>query len=157
VTFPAKLGAPASIQLPKLQSWTESADAGVKYFSGTATYTRTLQAPRAWFTPGAKLLLDLGRVGDIAEVAVNGKSLGTFWKPPYLVDVTGALRPGANQLEIRVTNEWTNRIAGDRAAPEGQKVLSGGPPSFGGPGRRLPLPESGLMGPVEVRRVKSEE
>jgi hypothetical protein len=151
VTFPPKLGAPASIQLPKLQSWTESADAGVKYFSGTATYTRTLQAPRGWFTPGAKLLLDLGRVGDIAEVRVNGKSLGTLWKPPYTVDVTSALRPGANQLEIRVTNEWTNRIAGDRAAPAGQKVLSGGPPAFGGPGRPQPLPESGLMGPVEVR------
>jgi hypothetical protein len=120
VAFPAGLGAPASIQLPKLESWTENADAGVKYFSGTATYTRSLQAPRAWFRPGAKILLDLGEVGDLAEVTVNGKSLGTLWKPPYAVDVTSALRAGANQLEIRVTNEWTNRIAGDRVAPEGQ-------------------------------------
>jgi hypothetical protein len=149
VSFPEGLGAPASIQMPQLASWTESAVDGVKYFSGTATYTRTLQAPRSWFRPGGKLLLDLGRVGDLARVSVNGKDLGIVWKPPFAVDVTDALKPGTNRLEIRVTNEWTNRIAGDRAAPEGERVLGGAPGrAFGRP---QPLPESGLLGPVQVK------
>ena len=123
-------------------------DFDAKTISGTATYTRTLQAPRAWFTPGAKILLDLGRVGDIAEVTVNGKSLGTLWKPPYTVDVTSALRPGANQLEIRVTNEWTNRLAGDRAAQPVDRVLSAGETPFRGGPREPEI--SGLLGPVQI-------
>jgi hypothetical protein len=101
--------------------------------------------------------LDLGRVGDIAEVAVNGRSLGQLWTPPYRVDVTDALRPGENRLEIKVTNQWTNRIAGDRAAPAERKVLdpsasaapARGGGGFGGGGA---LAESGLLGPVTLLR-----
>lgn len=60
---------------------------------------------------------DLGSARDVLEVTVNRQSLGTLWKPPYQVDVTSALKSGENQLEIKVTNEWTNRQIGDRAAP----------------------------------------
>ena len=154
VSFPEKFGAPASIELAKLESLTVSPDAGVKYFSGTATYTKTVNAPREWFRAGAATLLDLGRVGDIAEVSINGHAFGQLWKAPYRVDVTNALQPGENQIEIKVTNEWTNRIAGDRAAPAGAKILAEPPPartsgggSFGGP---VTLPESGLIGPVTI-------
>ena len=146
-SFPSNLGAPAKITLAKLESWTANRDEGVQYFSGTATYWKTVQAPRAWFRPGEKILLNLGTVGDLAEVSVNGKALGMVWKAPYLVDVTGALKPGANQLEIKVTNEWTNRLIGDRLAPAGKKVLASGPPA-GGFGAPATLSESGLLGPV---------
>ena len=61
---------------------------------------------------------------DPAQVSVNGKALGTLWKPPYQSDVTGVLKPGANQLEIEVTNEWTNRLIGDRLAPPEKRVLA---------------------------------
>jgi hypothetical protein len=149
VNFPPNLGAPKKIQFDKLESWTVSADEGVKYFSGTATYTKTIQAPQSWFQAGAKILLDLGMVMDIAEVSVNGASLGTLWKVRYQVDVTNALKPGENQLEIKVTNEWTNRLIGDRAAPPDKKVLAGGP-RIGGFGGSPPLAESGLLGPVTV-------
>ncbi len=157
ITFPPNLGAPEKVQLAKLESWTANADEGVKYFSGTATYTKTIQAPPSWFRTGAKLSLDLGKVSDIAEVSLNGKTLGTLWKEPYQVDATGALKPGANQLEIKVTNQWTNRIAGDRAAPADKKVLSGGG-GFGGFGfgrRGQILPESGLLGPVTLNSTIS--
>ena len=107
-----------------------------------------MQMPASWFTPGNKLILDLGDVGDIAEVSVNGKSLGTLWKPPYRIDATSALRAGANQLEIKVTNEWSNRIAGD--ARGGQRVLSGGGGGRGGRGGGRGLAPSGLIGPVTV-------
>jgi len=132
LSFQPNLGAPAKIQLAKLESWTDNSQDGVKYFSGTATYTRTLQAPQSWFHPGAKILLDLGTVMDLAEVSVNGKSLGILWKVPYKIDVTTALKPGINQLEIKVTNEWSNRQIGDRLLPEGKRILSPGPPARGG-------------------------
>jgi hypothetical protein len=77
VSFPPNFGAPAHIQLAKLEPWTVNPDDGVKYFSGTATYTKAVEAPQTWFRPGAKLLLDLGTVKDLAEVSVNGKALGT--------------------------------------------------------------------------------
>jgi hypothetical protein len=153
VSFPPNLGAPAKIQLAKLEAWTVNPDDGVKYFSGTATYTKAVEAPQNWFRPDAKLLLDLGTVKDLAEVSVNGKALGTLWKPPYQVDATGALRPGANQLEIKVTNQWTNRQMGDRLGPPEKRVL---PPVGGfmmaGGGRGGPQTpaESGLIGPVTL-------
>lgn len=152
VSFPANLGAPPKIQLAKLESWTANADEGVKYFSGTATYTAPLLALASWFHWGGKLVLDLGTVKDLAEVSVNGKSLGILWKPPYRVDVTGVLKTGANRLEIKVTNQWTNRQIGDRLAPAENRVLAWASmpgPGGRGLGNRQPL-DSGLMGPVRV-------
>jgi len=150
--FPSGLGAPLSITLATLAPWSASADSGVKYFSGTASYTRTITAPSSWFRRGRTLLLSLGEVRDMAEVVVNGTTLPLLWKAPFEVDVTRALRPGVNRVEIRVTNEWTNRILGDRAAPESKRVLSPAPPPFG---RAPALPTSGLLGPVTIISVDS--
>jgi len=151
VAFPRDLGAPPRVRLSALEPWTANADEGVKYFSGTATYTKTIQASRDWFTPERAVFLDLGRVGDIAQVSVNGRALGQLWKAPYRIDVSAALRPGDNRLDISVTNQWTNRIAGDRLLPADKKIL--GPPAaerrgVGGPAA---LPESGLIGPVTIQ------
>ena len=44
VSFQPGRGAPASVTLDKLTSWSDSQDKGVKYFSGTGTYTKTIQA-----------------------------------------------------------------------------------------------------------------
>lgn len=149
VSFPPNLGAPEKIQMEKLQSWTQSGVEGVKYFSGTATYRKTFNASKSWFKNDAKLLLALGEVNDLAEVIVNGKTVEIAWKPPFEIDVTAALKKGKNQLEIKVTNGWTNRIIGDHAGPTDKNVLPGssairffGPPP--------PLVESGLLGPVRV-------
>ena len=154
LSFPANWGAPASVQMQQLTSWTESSDPGVKYFSGTATYTKTVQAPASWFKPGQHIWIDLGKVRDIAEVKVNGKPAGLTWAPPYRVDVSAALKPGANRLEVNVTNEWTNRLMGDRLVPAGKRVLTpagapGAPAAQTGvfPGPQAP-PESGLLGDV---------
>jgi hypothetical protein len=102
-----------------------------------------------WFHDGMRMILDLGRAGDIAEVAVNGRNLGIVWKAPWQIDVSDALKPGENRLEIKVTNEWTNRLIGDRALPPEKRVLSDpGPASGGREPPPQPLPESGLIGPV---------
>lgn len=153
VTFPPNWGAPASVEMPDLASWTASADPGVKYFSGTATYSKTIRADRSWFRPGQQVFLVLDKVRDIAEVSVNGKPVGLVWAPPYRLNVTADLKPGANEIEIKVTNEWTNRIVGDRLAPPEKSVLpQAGPTSRGGGaffGPREPA-ESGLLGGVRL-------
>jgi len=146
VTFPANLGAPPNIALPKLESWTANADEGVKYFSGTAIYTKTVQVDRRRVRPDERILLNLGSVNDLAEVSVNGQSFGILWKAPYEVDISRALKPGTNQLVIKVTNEWTNRLIGDRLAPA-KRVLTESPPPFGPPPT---LAQSGLLGPVTL-------
>ncbi|HEU4391029.1 MAG TPA: glycosyl hydrolase, partial [Blastocatellia bacterium] len=153
VRFPPNLGAPAMIQITNLESWTANGDEGVKYFSGTATYTKTINAPRSWFRPGARLIIDLGVVRDIAELSVNGNALGILWKAPYRVDATAALKPGTNRLEIKVTNEWTNRLTGDRSVPADKRVLPASGPPRAGPGPPQTLVESGLLGPVRVADI----
>jgi hypothetical protein len=154
IAFQPHLGAPSSIQLSKLTSWTESSAPGVKYFSGTGTYSTTFTASAEMLRqkPGARIVLHFDNVRDIAAVKVNGKSAGSTWAPPYEIDVTDTIRPGINKLEIAVTNEWTNRIIGDRELPVEQRILSGVPPPFR-PGPPAPLPESGLIGNVTLLRI----
>jgi hypothetical protein len=150
VTFPPNFGAPPKIQMDDLASWTTNSDAGVKYFSGTATYTKTLSVPQTWLQPGAKILLDLGDARDLAEVAVNGTSLGILWKQPYEVDITSAVKPGDNLLEIKVTNEWTNRIIGDGIVPADKRVFAAdtGRGGFGGGAARGAAGRGGRGGPA---------
>jgi hypothetical protein len=101
---------------------------------------------------GRRIYLDLGKVRDIAEVSVNGKPAGMTWAPPYRVDVTEALKPGVNRLEIKVTNEWTNRQLGDRLDPAHQ-ILDEPPLAARGDGFGPPPSapvESGLLGEVTL-------
>ena len=117
VSFPPNLGAPGKITMPRLMSLHKRSEPGIKYFSGTATYSKKIRV-----SPGAKasnkrLFLDLGWVEVMAEVRLNGRDLGTLWKAPYRLDITDAARVGENDLEIRVTNLWPNRLIGDEHLP----------------------------------------
>ncbi len=118
LNFPPNRGAPATVTLDKLISWTDHADSGVKYCSGTATYVKEVEIPAAMIGGEHQLWLDLGQVKNIAEVSVNGKPLGILWKPPFREDITGAVKPGKNKLEIKVTNLWPNRLIGDEQFPD---------------------------------------
>jgi hypothetical protein len=152
VSFEPDRGAPPSITLNTLASWPDSADMGVKYFSGTGTYTRTIQAPREWFKTGAHLWIDLGDVKNLAEVLVNGKSLGVVWHSPYRVDATSTLKPGANEVVIKVTNAWVNRLIGDQQ-PGATKYTYADVTPYKADSPLLP---SGLLGPVAVVRSAAE-
>ncbi|MDR3689111.1 MAG: glycosyl hydrolase [Fimbriimonas sp.] len=116
--FPPGLGAPKHVVLPSLISWSESKSAGVRYFSGTATYHKTFDCPADRIGAKARTVLDLGAVGVIAEVKLNGQNVGLLWRAPYQVDVTGKIRPGKNELTLQVTNLWPNRMIGDESLPE---------------------------------------
>jgi hypothetical protein len=153
--FPSGWGAPAEVEVDTLGSWTESPQPGVRHFSGTGAYTRTLDVPADWLRPERRVLLDLGDVREIAEVEVNGQELGILWTPPFRADVTDALRAGENQLEVRITNLWSNRMIGDQELPPEERFTwttfnpyDRGLP-FGG-GREPVLLESGLLGPVTL-------
>ncbi len=118
LTFPPKLGASEKVTLEKLISWSDHPDSGVKYFSGTATYHKTFDVPPAMLGAGKKVYLDLGRVEVLAGVKVNGKDLGVLWKRPYTVEISSAVKPGKNDLEITATNLWPNRMIGDEQLPD---------------------------------------
>ena len=152
VSFEPNRGAPASISLDNLASWSENQDSGVKYFSGAGTYTKTVDAPKDWFKPGAHLWLDLGEVKNLADVTVNGKPLGTVWHSPYRVDATGALKPGANQVTVKVINAWVNRLIGDQQ-PNATKYTFTVIHPYKATSKLL---SSGLLGPVQVVRSAAE-
>jgi len=148
VTFQDGRGAPAAHDVTGPGSWTDSHVAGVKYFSGTATYKTTWTPAPGTLAAGERVMLDLGDVREIADVRVNGRPVATLWKAPYAVDVTKVLRPGANAIEVQVTNLWVNRLIGD--AQEGaEKVTFTVNPPYNA---NAPLRPSGLLGPVRIVR-----
>lgn len=153
LSFPQGLGAPTSTTLTRLASWTESDNPGIRYFSGTADYTTTITVQPEWLTSGTRLLLDLGSVKDVAEISVNGQSFGILWKPPYQIDVTDHVRPGENQLSIKVTNQWHNRRIGDALAPEKDRITRTNTtlPDT----KAVNLMPSGLLGPVMLIEKRS--
>jgi beta-galactosidase/beta-glucuronidase len=148
VSFQPDRGAPASITMDHLSDWSQSADSGVKYFSGVGTYTKTVQASPDWFRKGARLWLDLGDVKNLAVVSVNGKEVGETWHAPYRVDVTSALKRGANEITIKVVNAWVNRLIGDEQ-PGAKKLTFADVKPYKADS---PLVPSGLLGPVTVVR-----
>jgi len=150
VRFQPSRGAPDHVTLDKLISWPDHPDAGIKYFSGIGTYVKTVHAPDAWFDAGTRLWLDLGDVKNLAEVTLNGHPLGVVWKAPYRVEITGALKPGDNALEVRVINAWVNRMIGDRQ-PGGAKITFTRPEFYK---TDSPLLPSGLLGPVQVVQLR---
>jgi len=125
----------------------------VKYFSGTATYSKSINIPADAIKPGARLWLDLGDVKDLASVTVNGHDLGVLWKVPYKVDITEAVSAGANQLSIKVTNLWVNRMIGDQQPGALRKYTFA---DFTPYKADSPLLRSGLLGPVRFYSVSAQ-
>ena len=150
VRFPPDRGAPESIVLDRLVDWSTHSDPGVRHFSGIATYATRFEA-----SPGpGRLFLDLGQVAVMARVKVNGRPVGTAWVAPFRLDITPAVQPGTNALEVEVANLWPNRLIGDRALPEDQRVTW----TTWNPYRsNTPLLQSGLLGPVTIMEAKSTD
>ncbi|MBZ5543277.1 MAG: hypothetical protein LAO07_06300, partial [Acidobacteriia bacterium] len=134
--------------LESLVSWTRFPELELCDFSGTGSYRAEFVLPGSDFSPGLRLVLELGEGYDIAEVWVNGKATGVAWKRPYEVDITAAARVGTNKLEIRVTNRLINRMRVKNPTEADR------PPAMSPQMLRDYLPEpviSGLIGPVRVR------
>lgn len=152
--FAERLAKPITMTQRELVSWTELTQPELKYFSGTAVYHTT-------FVLGSReldrLLLDLGEVHDLAQVRVNGRFVGTLWKPPFVADITRVARAGTNTLEIEVTNTWNNRLIGDDGKTGAERTTYVFPMLRKGkswlPHGDAMLAPAGLLGPVRIRPV----
>jgi hypothetical protein len=175
VAFPEGWGAPRETAFDTLTSWTESQDDNIRLFSGTATYRKNIDVP-ASLADQDRIFLELGDLAEIAEVQLNGKPLGVVWLPPFRIEATGAVRAGANELEIRVANLWANRFNGDSLLPESERYtrsnldrIQTDPTSDSSYGRvprgkdrpvyteLPPLMKSGLFGPVRLIAPRQAE
>jgi len=143
VTFSPEYGGPGTVTFDALADWTTRPEPGIRHYSGTAVYRTAFTAPAA----SGPVYLDLGSLTSLARVRLNGREVGTVWCAPWRLDVSSALRKGANELEIEVTNTWLNRILGDRANPSAPPIA---PTSATISQHAKPIP-AGLFGPVQLR------
>jgi hypothetical protein len=120
VSFTPGWGAPERITFMDLIQWNNHPDKGIKYYSGTGTYQKifNLSAEQA----ESPVRLQLGKVFNIARVRMNGKDMGVVWTAPWTVDLSEAIKPGENELEIEIANCWINRLIGDAGLPESKRV-----------------------------------
>ena len=143
------LDAPAGTREWKaLASLTESDEPAVKYFSGTATYKNSFKLSRKNLP--VALSIDLGQVGQMADVYINGEHVAFLWKAPYKATFEGGLKPGKNTIEVKVVNTWVNRLIGD--AQPGVEGHSFTPVPFYQ--ADSPLLPAGLMGPVRLEMLR---
>ncbi len=117
VRFAPGMGAPAEVEFPKLVSWTDRPEKGIRYYSGIAVYQREANIPSSLLARGGKIILDLGQVKNLARVTVNGTAFPELWKPPFTCDITQAVKPGMNKVSVEVVNVWANRLIGDELEP----------------------------------------
>lgn len=153
VSFDPRWGGPESVEFADLTDWTKRPEDGIRFYSGTATYRRTFDLPEPLPSDGRRLVLDLGVVKQLAEVRLNGHKLGVLWAAPFRVDVSEAIRPTGNALEIEVVNFWPNRVIGDQSLPEDKRLTRTNVRKLT---KDTPLIESGLLGPVQILTAAQE-
>lgn len=125
--------------------WTSSAIPGIKYFSGEATYSKEIfLAPKS--TTFGQLVLDLGAVRELAEVSIDGKTVGAAWHAPFRVTLPPNSSSGRHRLDIKVVNLWVNRLIGDKQ-PNATAVAFAPQSPYAADSPLLP---SGLLGPVRI-------
>jgi len=162
-------GTGGKVVFEQLEDWTQRPEEAIKYYSGLATYRTTFQAPLE--EPRAAVFLDLGTVKNVARVRLNGRELGVVWTAPWRAEISGACKPGANELEIEVANLWPNRLIGDATLPSDRRrtvtnvrtydALTSG--TYGcqqceerkRTGKPAELVSSGLLGPVRIEQSRS--
>ena len=156
VAFDPKWGGPKSMRFEELYDWTHCEVAGIKYYSGLATYSKTFNLPQSAIQvrssggasrPQSAIYLDLGVVKNLARVRLNGPELGVVWTAPWRVEITAAVKPRDNHLEIDVVNLWPNRLIGDAAQPPERRFTKTNVPGIR---PDWPLFSSGLLGPVRL-------
>jgi hypothetical protein len=156
VPAPRELAGPWEVQFAsekatfdKLEDWTTRPEETIRHYSGKAVYRMAFESPIA--NRQSLIFLDLGNVHDLATVRLNGQTLRTLWLAPWRVDITGAIKPGRNELEIEIVNAWNNRLVGDRALPADKRqtfLAKDTPP------KNAPLLPAGLLGPVTLQTAE---
>jgi len=158
LSFPENWGAPSSVQLDNLISWIDHENKGINHFSGTATYTNSFNISKESLGDDKSIYIDLGEVLDVAEVFVNNKPVGILWTKPFKLNLKDYVQEGKNQIEIKVTNMWINRLTGDMNLPVEEKFCKTNRPyilegsEMGDETFRIQ--DAGLLGPVTINEAK---
>jgi hypothetical protein len=169
---------PAPVEMPVLRDWTTYGSDGdadsmsIRYFSGTAIYRTAIAGNGERGMGNGNCKLSVGRVpSGLAHVFVNGIDCGVVWCAPWEVDISSAVRQGENDIEIRYTNNWHNRLVGDCFLAPQDRVTKSSlhywtkarsksdpgrlhlelPTVYSGPSISDPLQPSGIVGPVYVK------
>jgi len=174
LAFDTTWGGPEKIVFDKLYDWSERPEDGIKHYSGIAVYRKTFDMP-ANTKPDEKSVyyLDFGILKNIGRIKFNGKDLGIIWTSPWQVNITDVLKRKGNLVEVEVANLWINRLIGDESQPwdgvqngKWPEWLINGTPRIS---KRYtftthhfykkddPLAESGLIGPVTVKKVSKSQ
>ena len=76
-------------------------------------------------------MIDLGDVGETAQLWVNGIDCGALVSAPFRFNVSKALNDGENEIRVEVMSNLAYREMDDIS-------------------RTLPLPPTGIVGPVKI-------
>jgi hypothetical protein len=137
-----KFGPLEPLTLNTLTSWTELPNEKAKYYSGTAVYKTKFNLEEI---PEGELYINLGDVGVMAEIKINGQDIGGVWIHPFRLNTKNTIKTGENSLEIEVVNLWRNRIVGDKALALEERFAW---TIFDDADGKEKLQPSGLLGPV---------
>jgi len=147
VAFDPKWGGPEHITFAQLEDWSKRPEAGIRNYSGNASYRTVFDCDSV--DANMRAFLSLGSVANIASIKLNGRDLGVVWCLPWRMALpAGLLKPRGNALEIVVANLWINRLIGDSGLPPEKRLtwITGNPFH-----PQDPLLESGLLGPVTIQ------
>ncbi len=148
VSFNPEMGGPESYQMEKLTSWSDIDVEGIRYYSGTATYSRDFNIKEESLSKGTEVFVAFEDIQEMARIFVNGKDCGIVWTPPYRANITPCIIPGSNKIVVEVANTWNNRIVGDIKSPDLKAYTNTNIKNkFKASSPLLP---SGLMGKAEI-------
>ena len=154
VTFPAGWGFHPIQKFEKLIDWTQHENDEIKIFSGKAVYKTTFEFEG--LSSNENYYIDLGKVGEVAQIYLNGEEVGISIYPPHRLLINEQLKEGSNHLVVEVANTWLNQLIGESEKPlENQRTRS----NLGSSNGKRPWSEyeplpSGLIGPVKIETVK---
>jgi hypothetical protein len=141
---PVKRGPAEPVIFTNLADWSQNENPQIRDYSGTAVYKTVTDFKAVNEFKNSRIYLDLGKVGVMAKVRINGQYAGGVWTAPYRVDITDFVKDGDNEIEVEVVNLWVNRLLADAKLPEKERGLTVS---------RKPWTkenESGLLGPVKI-------
>jgi hypothetical protein len=118
LSFQEAMDTPDHLIIDELKSWTEFEHHGIKYYSGTAAYKTDFTIPQDFFKPENRIIIEFNDIGVIAELVINNEKVGDFWHKPFEIDITDFIKNGNNELVVKVTNVWRNRLIGDKQYPD---------------------------------------
>ncbi|MGB5821110.1 MAG: glycosyl hydrolase [Saonia sp.] len=143
------IGPAETVEFPTLTDWVTNENDKIKYYSGTAVYTSTFTYKKD--KEAKDVFIDLGNVGVMAAVKINGKDVGTTWIAPFKLKVNKVVQEGENTISVEVVNVWRNRLTGDKTLPEEARTTW---LNIDGITPEEELVPSGLLGPVSLQIVK---